>query len=173
MRTLSSPSRVTVMVRVALVSSLLGAVALGGVASASKPTGSKKPTTTPSHQAVVAVATIGTYGKVLTTTSGMALYTYALDKKNHSACTGSCLTAWPALTVGAKVRPTGATGLGTFRRSATSFQVTYHGKPLYTYSGDTSADTVTGDGVGNFHVVVLKATGSTSSSTTTTVASGY
>lgn len=161
--------RALIYVRVALVSSLLGVVALGGVASATKPTHAKKPPANKATaQKVVAVTTITGFGKVLTTSSGMALYTYALDKKNHSACTGSCLSAWPALTVGAKVRPIGTTGLGKFRRSGTLFQVTYHGRPLYTYSGDTTADSVSGNGVGNFHVVVVKSPAKGHSTTTTT-----
>lgn len=179
MVTLSTRSRTMWLMRVALVSSLLGVVALGGVASAAKSPHTKKPSTAKTTKAkattqkVVAVTTISGYGEVLTTSSGMALYTYALDKKNHSACTGSCLSAWPALTVGAKVRPIGTTGLGKFRRSGTVFQVTYHGRPLYTFSSDTTAGTVNGNGVANFHVVVVKAAGKKSTTTTTSPTSGY
>ena len=118
------------------------------------------------------MTTISGFGQVLTTSSGMALYTYGPDSKNHSACTGSCATAWPALTVGAKVRPKGVVGLGTFRRSSTLYQVTYHGRPLYTYVGDTTAGTASGNGVGNFKLVIVKAAKGSSSTTTTTGASG-
>ena len=104
----------------------------------------------------------------------MALYTYGPDKKNHSACTAACATAWPAFTVGPKVRPKGVKGLGTFRRSSTLFQVTYRGRPLYTYVGDTSAGTVSGNGVANFKVAVVKKAKRHSPTTTTTgVSSGY
>ena len=174
MSTLRKFPRARALARIALVSSLLGVVALGGVASAAKSPHAKKPTTTKATSLkVVAVTSISAYGEVLTTSGGMALYTYALDKKNHSACTGSCLLVWPALSVGAKVRPTGATGLGTFRRSATVFQVTYRGRALYTYSGDSAAGTVNGNGVANFHVVVIRAAKHSTSTTTTTVKAGY
>jgi predicted lipoprotein with Yx(FWY)xxD motif len=142
------------------------------VAGAAKPAKSKA--SAPSHQVVVKVTTIASLGQVLTTTTGLALYTYGPDRKNHSNCDSSCLTAWPALSVSAKVRPTGAKGLGTFRRSSTVFQVTYHGLPLYTFASD-SAGTVTGNGVGNFHVVIVKAATAvpTSGTTSTTLHYGY
>ncbi len=58
-------------------------------------------------------------GKVLFTTTGMALYTYGADTKNHSNCNGSCLAAWPALTVAKGLTPTGSgvSGLGVMVRS--------------------------------------------------------
>ncbi len=154
--------------RVALVGAVaLASLSLAGASGASKPTKATKTHAAPTKQLVVKSTAVSGFGDVLTTASGMALYTYASDKKNHSACTGACATAWPPLTVGAKVRPKGVPGLGTFRRSATLFQVTYRGRPLYTYSGD-SAGTVTGNGVANFKVVVLKAHANPSTSTTTT-----
>jgi len=148
----------------------ISSLAIASVSGATKPT--KKTHVAPSSTGVVKVATVSGFGRVLTTSSGMALYTYGPDKKNHSACTGACATAWPPLTVGAKVRPKGVTGLGTFRRSATLFQVTYRGRPLYTYVGDTSAGSVTGNGVANFKVVVVKVSKGHSPTTTTTGATG-
>ena len=156
---------------------LVGVVAISSLAVASasgatKPV--KKTRTAPSSLSVVKVMTVGGFGKVLTTSTGMALYTYGPDKKNHSACTAACATAWPAFTVGPKVRPKGVKGLGTFRRSSTLFQVTYRGRPLYTYVGDTSAGTVSGNGVANFKVAVVKKAKRHSPTTTTTgVSSGY
>jgi len=147
-------------------------LAIASVSGATKPT--KKTPVAPSSMNVAKVTTVSGFGQVLTTTSGMALYTYGPDAKNRSACTGSCATAWPPLTVGAKVRPKGITGLATFRRSSTLFQVTYRGRPLYTYVGDTSAGSVTGNEVGNFKVVVIKSSGKHAPTTTTTSASsGY
>jgi predicted lipoprotein with Yx(FWY)xxD motif len=42
--------------------------------------------------------------------------------------------------------------LATIRRSAGTKQVTYYGKPLYTFQSDGSAGKTAGDGVNNFHV---------------------
>jgi len=93
---------------------------------------------------VVMTATVGTQGTlVVASSNGMTVYTFAKDVANSgtSACTGACLTKWPALTVPAGSTPAGAsdvTGkLGTITRADDgSAQVTYNGLPLYFYSGD-------------------------------------
>ena len=73
----------------------------------------------------------------------MTVYTFSKDTPNSgsSACTGSCLATWPALTVPAGSTPTAANGaggkIGTITRSDDgSLQVTYNGLPLYFFSGD-------------------------------------
>jgi len=93
---------------------------------------------------VVMTATVGTQGTlVVASSNGMTVYTFTKDVANSgtSACTGGCLTKWPALTVPAGSTPAGAsdvTGkLGTITRADDgSAQVTYNGLPLYFYSGD-------------------------------------
>jgi predicted lipoprotein with Yx(FWY)xxD motif len=95
---------------------------------------------------VVMTATVGTQGTlVVASSNGMTVYTFTKDVANSgtSACTGACLTKWPALTVPAGSTPAGAsdvTGkLGTITRADDgSAQVTYNGLPLYFYSGDTA-----------------------------------
>ena len=97
-------------------------------------------------------------GKVLFTTTGMALYTYGSDTKNHSNCNGSCLAAWPALTVAKGLTPTGngVRGLGVMVRSNGERQVTWNGRPLYRFVSDPKGK-VTGNGVGGFAVARLNA----------------
>src|SRR5674476_558123 len=93
---------------------------------------------------VVMTATVGTVGTlVVASSNGMTVYTFDKDVANSgtSACTGGCITKWPALTVSAGSTPAGAsdvTGkLGTITRADDgSAQVTYNGLPLYFYSGD-------------------------------------
>ena len=106
-------------------------------------------------------------GTILTGPNGKTLYTHAGDSMNTSTCTGSCLTAWPPLTVAAEQHPiagTGVTGqLGTFSRSGGSVQVTYNGLPLYYWQGDAKAGDTTGQGVGGFSVALVA--GSSGSST--------
>ena len=93
---------------------------------------------------VVMTATVGTQGTLLVAgANGMTVYTFAKDVANSgtSACTGACITKWPALTVPAGSTPAGGSGvtgkLGTITRSDDdSTQVTYNGLPLYFYSGD-------------------------------------
>src|ERR1700689_2499152 len=79
--------------------------------------------------------------------SGKTLYTL---KPSATACTAACLKVWPAL-----VLPTGVTKakagsgvnaskLGTVKRNGV-VQVTYGGKPLYYFVGDTTTGQVNGD----------------------------
>ena len=79
------------------------------------------------------------YGQVLFDGRGFVLYAFTKDRR-RSACSGACAKAWPpyvvrgALRAGAGVK---ASLLGTVRRSNGSRQVTYAGRPLYYYVGDT------------------------------------
>jgi predicted lipoprotein with Yx(FWY)xxD motif len=94
----------------------------------------------------VVTATVGTQGTLLVAgANGMTVYTFAKDVVNGgtSACTGGCITKWPALTVPAGSSPAGGSGvtgkLGTIARPDNgSTQVTYNGLPLYFFSGDTA-----------------------------------
>ena len=96
---------------------------------------------------VVMTATVGSNGTlVVASSNGMTVYTFDKDVANSgtSACTGGCLTKWPALTVPAGSTPTAASGitgkLATITRTDDgTLQVTYNGKPLYFFSGDKAA----------------------------------
>ena len=91
-------------------------------------------------------------GTILVDRQGRTLYDFVKDKKNKSACAGSCATFWPPLLTHGK--PQAAKGvqaklLGTtVRKSGT--QVTYNGHPLYTYAGDMKAGQTNGQGSTNF-----------------------
>jgi predicted lipoprotein with Yx(FWY)xxD motif len=81
--------------------------------------------------------------------TGRTLYTLTDATGAAVPCTGACLTAWPALSVGAGAQataPQGATGL----RSTADGGVTYRGRPLYLFSGDPAAGTANGNGVTSF-----------------------
>ena len=80
------------------------------------------------------------YGKVLFDGRGFVVYGFTRDH-GHSACYGACAKAWPpyfapkgTLTVGAGLKKS---LLGTIKRKNGRRQVTYAGKPLYYYVGDT------------------------------------
>ena len=95
---------------------------------------------------------VGTVGTVLVAGSnGMTLYTFTKDVKDSgkSACTGGCLTTWPALTVAAGETPTGGTAVtgkfGTITREDDgTTQVTYNGMPLYFFSNDKAVGDANG-----------------------------
>ena len=104
------------------------------------------PTAEPTAGATLEAAEVGTVGTVLIAGSNqMTLYIFTQDVKDSgvSACTGGCLTTWPALTVAAGETPTAGEGvpgtLGTITRTDDgTIQVTYNGLPLYFFASDTA-----------------------------------
>jgi predicted lipoprotein with Yx(FWY)xxD motif len=135
--------------------------------------------TTAATNATVKTAHTSNFGTVLVNSAGMALYTFGPDGTGTtSKCTGTCLAAWPALTVPAGTTPTlpaGVSGtLGTAMQASGSLQVTYNGKLLYTFLSDSSPGQVTGNGVAMFSVVKVStaASGTSAGSTTTKAPSG-
>jgi predicted lipoprotein with Yx(FWY)xxD motif len=103
--------------------------------------------------ATVDTSTSARYGTILVTGSGMTLYMLTGDSPTKSICNGACTAIWPPLTTtGAPAAGAGvdATLLATITRSNGSRQVSYDGHPLYTYSGDTAAGDVNGEGIHHF-----------------------
>lgn len=93
--------------------------------------------------ATVLAKTIGSQTILVAGSNGMTVYTYTSDVAGSgtSACSGGCLTRWPALTVPAGVTPTAGGGvsgaLGTITRTDNgTLQVTYNGLPLYFFQND-------------------------------------
>jgi len=79
------------------------------------------------------------FGKVVFDGRGFVLYGFTRDH-GRSACYGACAKAWPPLL--ARGKPSVGVGLkrgliGTVRRKDGRRQVTYAGKPLYYYVGDS------------------------------------
>ncbi len=91
-------------------------------------------------------------GTVLTTANGMTLYTYDKDTVGQSSCYGDCAQYWhPYLSNGTSM-PSGKMTLVT--RTDGSQQWAYDGKPLYTFTQDTTAGQVNGnDFHNNWHVI--------------------
>jgi predicted lipoprotein with Yx(FWY)xxD motif len=121
--------------------------------------------------AVVQVGTVS--GRhVLVDRQGHTLYTADQEKSGHIQCTGGCLQFWFPVTAKGGTPTTNqvpAGRLGTVHRTATgAAQVTFDGKPLYTFKLDTSAGTAKGDGFSDqfggtafdWHAAALGATGS-------------
>lgn len=92
---------------------------------------------------------------VLTTTKGRTLYSLSVEKHGKFICTGSCLSVWHPLIVPAKTKPTGPVKLGTIVRPDNGVtQVTYRGRPLYRFGGDSKNGETNGEGikdVGTWH----------------------
>jgi len=92
--------------------------------------------------------------RVLTRTNGHTLYSLSVETKGRFVCTGGCLGTWTPLTVPAGVKPKGPVKLGTIKRSNGKIQVTYKGRPLYSFNGDAKPGEANGEGfkdVGTWH----------------------
>lgn len=81
------------------------------------------------------------YGTILFDGRGFVLYVFTRDARGHSTCAGACAKAWPPFV--ARGRLTAAKGataklLGSIRRRDGTRQITYAGRPLYYYVGDSS-----------------------------------
>jgi predicted lipoprotein with Yx(FWY)xxD motif len=165
-----------------LLSLVLGALALvaaacggagGGGAAGSKATGSAT---------TVAVEHVNGVGNVLVDSKGMALYSPQQEADGMIMCTGSCTSIWVPLTLSASAKPTGSSDvmskLGTIDRPNGAAQVTFEGKPLYTFAEDTSPGTVTGNGFqdqfgGRQFTWRVASVGAVSSTSTSTARSYY
>jgi len=114
---------------------------------------------------------------VLVNDKGMALYTLSAEQGGRFICTksskipggsASCLSLWHPLTVAKGSMPTGAAQLGTITRPDNgATQVTWHGHPLYTFTGDKAPGDTSGNGfkdVGVWKAATLGASSSSSSS---------
>ena len=153
-------------------------IALGVMAAAAGASALAPAAMAASHStttASVLAATRGKLGSILVTSSGLTLYTYSKDTKNHSNCTGSCGSVWPPYLLSVGVRTAsagkGVSGLGTIKRG-TRYQVTENSRPLYTFAGTKSGNT-SGNGVNGFAVVKSSSTKSSTTTTTTAANRGY
>jgi predicted lipoprotein with Yx(FWY)xxD motif len=123
-----------------------GAMALSGNSSTSKPV----------------VKTGHVLGKnALVTRTGFTLYSLSAETHGRFICTDkTCMSVWKALTVTRGTKPGGASHLATVRRPDGRTQVTFRGRPLYTFVNDTKPGQAKGEGfkdVGTWHVAALSA----------------
>jgi predicted lipoprotein with Yx(FWY)xxD motif len=77
------------------------------------------------------------FGRIVWGPEHQAVYAFQRDGRNLSRCYGECADLWPPVyTTGTPVAGRGARAslLGTTRRRSGRLQVTYAGRPLYTYA---------------------------------------
>lgn len=131
-------------IRIALLSALALALCLAAGASAS---GSSK--------VVAKEAKSESLGAtVLTRNNGHTLYSLSVETHGRFVCTGGCLGTWKPLVVPQGMKPKGPVKLGTIRRPDGKTQVTFKGRPLYSFDGDAKAGEANGEGfkdVGTWH----------------------
>jgi predicted lipoprotein with Yx(FWY)xxD motif len=81
----------------------------------------------------------------LVNADGMTLYTFDKDvTPGVSACTGGCMSNWPAATASPTDKPSGDWSL--LPRADGAQQWAYKGHPLYRYAADKQAGDTKGDG---------------------------
>lgn len=93
------------------------------------------------------------FGRIVFDRSGRALYAFTRDPKGRSTCYGACAAAWPPYLVRGQLRvPAGVARslLGTTRRRDGTRQLTFAGRPLYYYVGDTGPGVVRCQNVSEF-----------------------
>ena len=99
--------------------------------------------------------------KVLVNLRGRTLYSLSAETHGRVICTTKfCLSLWTPLVVAHGTTPAGAKLLATVERPDGRTQVTYRGRPLYTFNEDRPGD-VKGNGfkdVGIWLVATPKAT---------------
>jgi predicted lipoprotein with Yx(FWY)xxD motif len=166
--------RTTILKTVWTVPVLLLTLAGCGASAANQPaasgaTGAPKP-----HGLAVASTSLG---KVLVE-NGRTLYVLSADSRNHSTCSSSCLTFWPAVSGGKPAHAPGVTGvIGTTRVRTGGTTLTIDGRPLYTFVKDSAPGDVKGEGLDEFggvwHAVSPAGRPVTSGSTGSSSGGGY
>ena len=156
---------------VALVA--IGLAACGGGSNSSDSASGAAGNTTASGSDTVSTKSISGVGTVLVDSQGMALYTNNQDSGMNIACTGSCTGIWTPLMAPSSGEPTSSdqavqAKLGMVK-SKNDSQVTFGGKPLYSFVQDSPGQ-VTGNGFtdnfgGTSFTWTVASTGPVSSST--------
>jgi predicted lipoprotein with Yx(FWY)xxD motif len=160
----------------------IGLAACGGNSSSSSTNGSAA-TSTGGVASTVSTKSISGVGSVLVDAKGGVLYTNNQDSGSKIACTGSCTSIWLPLAAPSGGQPTSDNAsvkakLGVLKGPGGTGQVTFGGKPLYTFVQDSPGQ-ATGNGVmdsfggTNFTWTAATAPGAAASpSTTSTGSSG-
>lgn len=121
--------------------------ALAACGSATKDTKSETGSTTPATALKVESTDLG---KIASTSDGRTVYTFDKDSKgaSTSACTGTCMTMWPAVIVTTAPKADGISAkVGTVATADGKQQATLNGSRLYYYAGDGGSGDVNGQGV--------------------------
>lgn len=130
------------------------AAACGSSSTTSSTTPTKAPSSTSSGSAAASIqsANNAKFGAILVDAQGRTLYTLTNNGK-AVACTGGCLSVWPAALLPAgvtKVTPGSGVSNVTAVAASGGQQLVYNGLPLYRFSGDSSAGAANGNGINSF-----------------------
>jgi predicted lipoprotein with Yx(FWY)xxD motif len=140
-------------VGLAVAAGALAVFTLAGCTTTASPSSasSGKPSSVAAKPASITTAN-STLGQIVVDGKGLTAYYFDNDVAGSgtSACTGQCATLWPAIT-SPTTKPS-VVGVGgtvaTIKDADGGNQITIDGRPIYTFSKDTQAGDVNGEGVG-------------------------
>ena len=127
------------------IGALAGAIAVAGcgTGTGSAPTGGDA-------SATVSARDVASVGTTLVNSAGDTLYFADQETGGSIQCLGACVRFWIPLTVEAGAGVTAGAGvsgsLATITRPDGPVQVTYEGKPLYTFTDDNGPGHADGNG---------------------------
>lgn len=85
---------------------------------------------------------------ILVNLRGLTLYSLSAETNGKFICKRGCLVDWHPLYVAKGVKPTGPVKLGAIKRPDNGRrQVTFEGRPLYTFDEDAKAGDAKGEGI--------------------------
>ena len=123
----------------------IGLAACGGSSSSSATT-SAAATSTGGGASTVSAKSISGVGTVLVDAKGDVLYTNNQDSGSKIACTGECTAIWVPLQAPSSGQPTSTDSAVQAKLGVVKGQVSFNGKPLYTFVQDSPGQ-ATGNGV--------------------------
>lgn len=132
------------------LAALIAACVLALAACGGSDSSSSSPAAATTSGETVSVASVQGVGDVLVDSQGAALYSPDQETGGKVLCTGACASIWVPLTLPDGDQPSGSSEvdsrLGVLERPDGSEQVTFEGKPLYSFVEDSAPGTVTGNG---------------------------
>src|SRR5512144_2255855 len=144
-------SRRSILVLTSVPIIAIALAACGSSNNSSSSNSSAAATTGPASGGTVSVQPVGEVGNVLVDAQGNTLYTNNQDSGSKVACTGQCTGIWQPLAAPSSGQPTSSDSsvqakLDVVKLPDGSSQVTFGGKPLYTFVQDSPGQ-ATGNGV--------------------------
>jgi predicted lipoprotein with Yx(FWY)xxD motif len=129
----------------------LAACSPGGAAG---PYGNAAPSSSTGHAPAASGTALAvrqtSLGTILTDGRGFTLYGFDADKGTMSNCSGACAAAWPPDTTTGTGPQVGSgvtqSLVGRTTRADGTSQLTYAGRPLYLFTGDSAPGSTNGDG---------------------------
>jgi predicted lipoprotein with Yx(FWY)xxD motif len=102
--------------------------------------------------AAVAGSAVAASSDILTSKTGMTVYTFDKDSAGKSNCNAACLALWPAVPVADA--PSGDRDFGAIDRADGTQQLAYKNRPVYYFIRDKKPGDANGDKVkGVWHVI--------------------